>query len=126
LATRGLHNLTYEEIDHGCLAAPVLFDLLRIPDDHFIEDLLDRARVADLGESFALHDDARRLAAGEHLWKNLFSELVRNLAFAYERDQFAQMGRRDGRFGYVLPGRVQSAGKIAHHPVGGRARIPGR
>jgi hypothetical protein len=48
LAAAGFHHLAQEEIDHRGLAAAILFELFGIGGDDFVDDLDQRAFIADL------------------------------------------------------------------------------
>src|SRR5665213_542367 len=48
-----LHHLPHQVADHAGLPRLVLLHLLRTRGDHFVHDLFQRARVADLAQPFA-------------------------------------------------------------------------
>ena len=105
--------------DHRGLAAAVLLHLFRIGGDHFVDDLFERAGVADLLQAFALDDGCRRrrrsrTSSGKSPWP------------ACRRARPARSARpvRPGAprspaiRAISLPSALSSAQQIAHHPVG--------
>ena len=76
----GLHHLADQEAEHGSLADLYCSTCFGFAGDHFVDDLLERAGVADLPQPFALDDRVRRVARLEHLGEDVFGQLAADLA----------------------------------------------
>src|ERR1035441_4612726 len=77
-------RLAHQEVHHGGFPAAVLFHLLRVSGDHFLDYFLQRPSVRNLLQAFALRNLGRRLAGRKHLGKNFLGQLARKLT---ARDQ---------------------------------------
>src|SRR6185503_10601386 len=125
LPAAGFHHLAQKEINHRGFPAAILFELLGIRGDHFVDDLAERAFIADLREAFALHDRLSRLASREHLRENLLGELAADFPLSDHADQFSKSSRCDWRLRDVLAGFFEGACQVTHNPVGRSLWIPG-
>src|SRR5438874_136895 len=88
LAFAQLHYLAFEEIERGGFAVPEVRCRTGIGGEDLLAKLLDRARVAHLGQAFLLNNGGGRFARGEHLGKHLLGGGSADGLVVHQFDQF--------------------------------------
>lgn len=95
LAFGSLHRLADEEAEHlaalGFVAGAVLFDLLGVGRQHFVQHGFDGAGVGDLLEALLLDDLVCRAFAGGHGFEDHLGDLAADGVVLDAQDHAAQL-----------------------------------